>query len=68
MYLDIVNADCSQEKIEIYDGFAARLPSVTICNGNKVTEFISKGANVRMTYIGSSVGKYRGFHAIMTFI
>ena len=68
MYLDIVNADCSQEKIAIYDGFMTIVPSVTICNGNKVTEFISKGANVRMTYIGNSVGKYRGFHAVMTFI
>ena len=68
MYLDIVNADCSQEKIEIYDGFAASVPAITICNGNKVAEFISKGDDVRMTYIGNSVDKYRGFHAVMTLL
>ena len=68
LYLDIVNADCSQDKIEIYDGFTARGPSITICNGNKVVEFISKGKNVKMIYTGRSVGIYRGFHALMTFL
>ena len=63
-----MNADCNQDKIEIYDGFATRVPTVTICDGNKVVEFISKGNNVRMTYTGRSSDKYRGFHAIMTFI
>ena len=68
LYLDIVNADCSQDKIEIYDGFAARSPAITVCNGNKVVEFTSKGKNVKMIYIGRSSDKYRGFHALVTFI
>ena len=68
LYLDIANADCSQDKIEIYDGFITSIPTVIICNGNKVTEFISKGKNVRMIYTGNSNGKYRGFHALMTFL
>ena len=68
LYLDIVNADCSQDRIEIYDGFIARAPSITICDGNKVVEFISKEVDVRMLYTGRSVGKYRGFHALVTFL
>ena len=68
LYLDIINADCSQDRIEIYDGFTASGPSLTICNGNEVVEFISKGRNVKMIYLGTSVGKYRGFHALMTFL
>ena len=68
LYLDIVNADCSKDKIEIYDGFAARAPAITVCNGNKVVEFTSKGENVKMIYTGRSSNKYRGFHALVTFI
>ena len=67
LYLDIVNADCSQDKIEIYDGFAARTPTKTICNGNKVVEFTST-KTVKMTYTGRSSNKYQGFHALVTFI
>ena len=68
LYLDIVNADCSQDKIEIYDEFTATVPTITICNGNKVAEFISKEANVKMTYIGKSFCIYRGFHALVTYM
>ena len=68
LYLDIVNADCSKGKIEIYDGFVSSVPRRRICNGNKVVEYISSGANVRMTYTGKSVGKYRGFHALVTYL
>ena len=68
LYLDIMNADCSQDRIEIYDGFPARVPTVTICNGNKVVKFISKGKNVKMTYTGRSSDTYQGFHALVKFI
>ena len=68
IYLDIVAADCSTDRIEIYDGFSRNAFSTKICNGNKIVEFISKGNSVRMTYIGQSVGKYRGFHAAVTFL
>ena len=64
LYLDIVDADCSRDRIEIYNGFGARTPSIRICNGNKVVEFISS-AGVRVRFIGNSVGKYRGFHALV---
>ena len=63
-----MNADCSQDKIEIYDGFTARIPIIRICNGNKVVEFTSKGEDVKMIYTGKSSNKYRGFHALVTFI
>ena len=68
LYLDIVNANCSQDRIEIFDGFIARVPTITICDGNKVVEYISKEAVLRMTYTGNSVGEYRGFHAVVTFL
>ena len=68
LYLDIANADCSRDRIEICDGFTTRVPTITICNGNKVAEFISKEANVKMTYTGKSFGIYRGFHAVVTYM
>ena len=68
LYLDIVNANCSQDRIEIFDGFTATVPTITICNGNKVVEYISSGASLKMTYTGSSFGEYRGFHALVTFL
>ena len=68
MYLDIVNADCNKDKIEIYDNAVmAGTPDAMICNGNKVVEFISKGSIVRMVYTGKSVNKYRGFHAAVEY-
>ena len=68
LYLDIINADCNKDRIEIYDGFTATVPSKTICNGNKVVEFISSEVNVKMIYTGNSFDKYRGFHAVVTYI
>ena len=68
LYLDIVNANCSQDRIEIYDGFTARVPTITICNGNKVVEYTSRRVFFKMIYTGNSVGKYRGFHALVTFL
>ena len=68
LYLDIVAADCSTDRIEIYDGITARVSSRKICNGNKVVEFMSSKQLVRMTYDGRSIGKYRGFHAEVTFL
>ena len=68
LYLDIVNADCSTDKLEVYDGFSSNAISTKICNGNKMVEFISSGKNVKMTFTGNSVGKYRGFHASVTFL
>ena len=68
LYLDIVDADCSTDRIEIYDGFATGTPTRRICNGNKVVEFITSGSNIKMRYIGNSVGVYRGFHALVTFL
>lgn len=66
LYLDMVDADCSTDKLEIYDGLSRNAISTKICNGNKIIEFVSS-KSVKMTYIGSSVGKYRGFHVSVTF-
>ena len=67
LYLDMVDADCSTDKLEIYDGLSYNAISTKICSGNKITEFVSN-KNVKMTYIGSSFGKYRGFHVSVTFL
>ena len=67
LYLDILAADCSTERIEIYDGLSASTSSGKICNGNKLLDFMSSNNYVKMTFIGNSVGKYRGFHAKVTF-
>ena len=68
LYLDIVSADCSTDKIEIFDGFTKSVPRREICNGNTMVEFTSSNENVGMTYTGKSVGKYRGFLAVVTFL
>ena len=69
LYLDIVNADCNKDKIEIYDSAAMTSPpDVIICNGNRMVEFISRGSIVRMIYTGNSVNKYRGFHALVEYL
>ena len=67
LYLDIVSADCSTDKIEIFDGFIKSVPRREICNGNTTVEFISSSENVGMKYTGKSVSKYRGFLAVVTF-
>ena len=68
LYLDILAADCNTDRIEIYEGIDAGVPSRTICNGSRVVEFISSNAIIKMEYIGNSVGKYQGFHALVTFL
>ena len=68
LYLDIVNADCNKDKIEIYDGaVTVGTPNAMICNGNKVIEFTSSGGSLRMVYTGNSVNKYRGFHVLVEY-
>ena len=67
LYLDILDADCSKDRIEIYDGITTITPTRRICKDNKVVEFVSSKGSIKMTYIGKSVGKYRGFHASVTF-
>ena len=68
LYLDIVNADCNKDKIEIYDNAVMDSPpDAMICNGNKVVEFISSGSIVRMVYTGNSVNKFRGFYAAVEY-
>ena len=69
LYLDIVNADCNKDKIEIYDyAVMVSAPDAMICNGNKVVEFTSSGGSLRMVYTGNSVNKYQGFHALVEYI
>ena len=70
LYLDIMNANCTTDKIEIYDmdGFTRSTTKGEICNGNVVEEFISSEKYVKMRYMGKSVGKYRGFLAAVTFL
>ena len=68
LYLDILAADCNMDRIEIYEGTNADVPSRKICNGNRVVEFISSSNIIKMEYIGNSIGKYQGFHASVTFL
>ena len=65
LYLDILAADCNTDRIEIYEGINAGVPSRKIC---RVVEFISSDDIIKMEYIGNSVGTYQGFHALVTFL
>ena len=65
LYLDILNADCETDRIQIYDRITSLTPVQKICKDNKVIEFTSQQQIIRMTYIGNS--GYRGFHASLTF-
>ena len=67
LYLDIQSADCSTDRIEIYNGILLNKPDILICNGEVTVEFISSNYIVIVKYIGKSVGKYRGFHALVTY-
>ena len=52
LYLDILAADCNMDRIEIYEGINADVPSRKICNGNRVVEFISSSdTDHRRSYI-----------------
>ena len=71
LYLDIQDAECSTEKIEIYDGkkLIPQKKMTEICNGStNETEFISSGRHMRIRYIGNTLNTYQGFHASVKFI
>ena len=68
LYLDILAADCNMDRIEIFEGINADVPSRKICNGTRVVEFVSSSDIIKMEYTGNSIGKYRGFHASVTFL
>ena len=65
LYLDIQNADCETDRIEIYDTLSSFTPIQMICKGNKSVEFTSNQQVIVMKYVGNS--GYRGFHASVTF-
>lgn len=70
LYLDIQAADCSMDRIEVYNGkkLTPNKKLADVCNGTHTTEFISKGRHMRMKYIGTTLHKYRGFHASVLFV
>ena len=70
LYLDIQSANCSQDRIELYNGrsLTPKKKLADICNGTHATEFISRGRQMRMKYVGKSLHKYRGFHASLLFV
>ena len=71
LYLDIQDADCSRDRIEVYDGrdVIPRYKVADICNGGiKNTEFVSSGRHMRIRYIGSTLNTYLGFHASVKFV
>ena len=71
LYLDIQDADCSRDRIEVYDGrdVIPRYKVADICNGGiRNTEFVSSRRNMRIRYIGSTVNTYQGFHASVKFV
>ena len=71
LYLDMQDAECSTEKIEIYDGkkLIPQKKMTEICNGSaNETEFISSGQHMRIRYIGNTLNTYQGFHASVKFI
>ena len=70
LYLDIQGADCSKDRIEVYNGksLTPNKKLADICNGTLTTEFISRGRYMRMKYIGNTLHKYRGFHASLLFV
>jgi len=70
LYLDIQNADCSMDRIEVYNGkkITSAKKLANICNGTYTTEFISQGKQMKMRYIGNTLNEYRGFHASLSFI
>lgn len=70
LYLDIQSANCSMDRIEVYNG-SKLTPNKKIgdvCDGTYATEFISRGRYMRMRYIGNTLHKYRGFLASVVFV
>ena len=70
LYLDIQDADCSKDRIEVYRGKSLNPDKklADICNGTYTTEFISRRRHMIVRYIGNTLHKYRGFHASLMFI
>ena len=71
LYLDIRDADCSTDRMEVYDGkyLAQNNKLADICNGGtKEIEFISSGRHIRIRYIGNTLNTYQGFHASVKFV
>ena len=71
LYLDIQDAECRTDKVEIYDGKKLTLQNkmTEVCNGSaNETEFISSGRQMRIRYIGNTLNTYQGFHASVKFI
>ena len=69
LYLDIQDADCSMDRIEIYNGTDVT-PSnkmAEICSGIYETEYYSGRQDMTMRYIGNTLRRYRGFYASVTF-
>lgn len=70
LFLDIQAADCHMDRIEIYSGriLTPKRKLTDICNGTYETEVTSKGRHMRVKYIGNTLHKYRGFHALVSFV
>ena len=69
LYLDIQDADCSMDRIEVYNGrnLTPDNKMASICSGTYATEYISGSGDMAVRYIGNTLRKYRGFHASVTF-
>jgi len=69
MYLDIQDANCNMDRIEVYKGTNHNPDNkmADICSGSYTTEFVSRGEDMTVRYIGNTIRKYRGFHASVTF-
>ena len=65
LYLDI---DCSTDWIDIYDSYSSfNNPTKKICKSNKMVTYNSTTRFIKLIFNGNSGGKYRGFHASVTF-
>ena len=71
LYLDIQDAVCSTDRVEVYDGrrLIANKKMAEICSGGtRESEFTSTGRHMRIRYIGKSLNAYQGFHASVKFV
>ena len=71
LYLDIQDANCSTDRIEVYTGryLSPNNKLADICNGGSTEiEFSSSGRHMRIRYIGNTLNRYRGFHASVKFV
>ena len=66
LYLDIQDADCSTDRIEVYGGrkLDQKDKIAEICKGGTHQyTFTSTDRNMRIRYVGKSLNTYQGFHA-----